>query len=79
MFANPNGPSVALVALAVRRLPLVLLLREPIQRAFSAYLMTMANLAKKGQVRCFASTAAYEWRCGVSGSHVRTSGSLQPV
>ena len=52
MFANPNGPSVALAALAVRRLPLVLLLREPIQRAFSAfsaYLMTMANLAKKGQ------------------------------
>ena len=49
MFANPNGPSVALAALAVRRLPLVLLLREPIQRAFSAYLMTMADLTKKGK------------------------------
>jgi hypothetical protein len=49
VFANPNVPPVALAALAVRRLPLVLLLREPIQRAFSAYLMTMANLAKQGQ------------------------------
>ena len=42
--AGTYAPSAAgaLAAVAARRLPLVLLLREPIQRAFSAFSMIMA-------------------------------------